>query len=343
MPFWRQENIGAQILVLAKEKDLACSTTVAKMSSLDEARCENGTVKDPGVGRSSSSVFQRNFDSVLSFGGSCITVNEQSRPRNVYLRKIMDPAVSRRRIAIKCCSVSVPFQLTQTRLLQSLLIFLIGRISVVAAWMPIRQVGLSRGYSSSARETVPIFLTPPTTFRRIQPISLKSSSGGSQSKSGGRLIRTFEEFQQLVLASPDMDHRPSLVFFTAPWCGPCRLTIPVVKDMIKKYGVGTEVNDSEAKMNFYEVCTDDLPEAAAESGVVSIPTIQMYGEGKLLDTIVGSVAKNVLNNAIEKVLEDIQLRQVRRQGSLSRRKAVVKPSQQQPDLSSSIPPPQLEP
>jgi thioredoxin 1 len=306
------------------------------MSSSDELRCENGTVKDPGICRSSTSFFQRNLDFVLCFGRSCITVNDQSRPLNVYMRKIVDPAVSRRRVATKSCSVVVPFQSIHTRLVQSLLIFLLGRISLVAAWMPIRH--LSRGYSSSTRETFPTFLT----FRRIQPISLKSSSGGSHSKSGGRLVRTFEEFQQLVLASPDMDHRPSLVFFTAPWCGPCRLTIPVVKDMIKKYGVGTEVNDSEAKMNFYEVCTDDLPEVAAESGVVSIPTIQMYGEGKLLDTIVGSVAKNVLNNAIEKVLEDIQLRQVRRQGSLSRRKAVVKPSQQQPDLSSSIPPPQLE-
>lgn len=53
-----------------------------------------------------------------------------------------------------------------------------------------------------------------------------------------------------------------------------------------------------------EVCTDDLPEVAAESHVVSIPTIQMYCKGELMDTIVGCVAKSVLSSVVDKVLED---------------------------------------
>ena len=53
-----------------------------------------------------------------------------------------------------------------------------------------------------------------------------------------------------------------------------------------------------------EVCTDDLPEVAAVAGVVSIPTIQMYFQGQLLDTIVGCVARNVLASSVAKVLED---------------------------------------
>ena len=58
-----------------------------------------------------------------------------------------------------------------------------------------------------------------------------------------------------------------------------------------------------------EVCTDDLAEIAEDAGVVSIPTIQFYFRGQCLDTIVGCVAKSVLANAVEKVLEDIsQLR-----------------------------------
>jgi len=54
-----------------------------------------------------------------------------------------------------------------------------------------------------------------------------------------------------------------------------------------------------------EVCTDDLPEVAETAGVDSIPTIQMYYRGKLLDTIVGCVAKNVLSSAVNKILEDL--------------------------------------
>ena len=78
-------------------------------------------------------------------------------------------------------------------------------------------------------------------------------------------------------------------------CGPCRLSTPVVKDVMNQYK-----ND----IDVVEVCTDDLPEIAAVAGVVSIPTIQLYFQGQILDTIVGCVARNVLASSVEKVLED---------------------------------------
>jgi thioredoxin-like negative regulator of GroEL len=62
------------------------------------------------------------------------------------------------------------------------------------------------------------------------------------------------------------------------------------------------------QIDVVEVCTDDLPEVASESGVVSIPTIQMYYKSELMDTIVGCVAKTVLSSAVEKVLEDVVIR-----------------------------------
>ena len=112
-------------------------------------------------------------------------------------------------------------------------------------------------------------------------------------KTGGAVLTTAEEFEATVLISED----PIMVFFTAPWCGPCRLSIPVVKEvMLTEY--------AEA-MRVVEVCTDDLPSVASDAGVVSIPTIQMYHNGVVLDTIVGCVAKSVLRTAVEKVLEDV--------------------------------------
>jgi len=59
-----------------------------------------------------------------------------------------------------------------------------------------------------------------------------------------------------------------------------------------------------SQLDTVEVNTDDNPEVAADSNVVSIPTIQMYCRGELVDTIVGCVAKNVLSSAVGKVLED---------------------------------------
>ena len=142
-------------------------------------------------------------------------------------------------------------------------------------------------------------------------------------KSGGKPILTTEQFQievlELEVGSDDEaadevsesndksdgsgknDSKgkkfPTLVFFSAPWCGPCRLSNPVVKEIIKTFPL----------LNVVEVCTDDLPEVAEESGVVSIPTIQLYHEGRLLDTIVGCVAKNVLASAVKKVIDDLEL------------------------------------
>jgi len=134
--------------------------------------------------------------------------------------------------------------------------------------------------------------------KRRQPTALPMVT-----KSGGRLIASIEQFDREVLKNeeisedPPLDpNLPVLVLFSAPWCGPCRLTNPVVKEIMKQY---------QNKIEVVEISTDDLPEVASDAGVLSIPTIQLYYEGKVLDTIVGCVAKNVLAKSVDKVLEDL--------------------------------------
>jgi thioredoxin 1 len=58
------------------------------------------------------------------------------------------------------------------------------------------------------------------------------------------------------------------------------------------------------QLDVVEVCTDDLPDIASNAGVVSIPTIQLYYQGEVMDTIIGCVARNVLSSSVSKVLED---------------------------------------
>lgn len=129
------------------------------------------------------------------------------------------------------------------------------------------------------------------------------------SKSGGRLIGSTEQFEKEVLSSgshksdrsegsseDDELILPVLVLFSAPWCGPCRLTCPVVKEVMKQY---------QNKIEVVEISTDDLPDVASNAGVLSIPTILIYHRGEVMDTIVGCVAKNVLARTIDKVLEDL--------------------------------------
>jgi thioredoxin 1 len=139
---------------------------------------------------------------------------------------------------------------------------------------------------------------------------LHSSTNTSIGKSGGRVIDSLLSFEKQVLLKNSDDSDGSdeetstddnnivMAFYTAPWCGPCRLSNPVVKEI-------NQLFKNTGQLDVVEICTDDLPEVPEMAGVVSIPTIQLYHKGQLQETIVGCVAKNVLEKAIRKLIDEI--------------------------------------
>lgn len=144
----------------------------------------------------------------------------------------------------------------------------------------------------------PFSLTQQMRCINQKPLSttpIHKSQLSMVAKSGGKPISSEEQFEDEVLANSP-PNKLTLVLFTAPWCGPCRLTNPVVKEIMKQY---------QTKLEVVEINTDDSPEVASNAGVTSIPTIQIYHGGKVKDTIVGCVSKNVLGKAVDKVLEDL--------------------------------------
>ena len=86
--------------------------------------------------------------------------------------------------------------------------------------------------------------------------------------------------------------KPALVDFWASWCGPCRMLSPVVDKVSEQYDGG----------DFYKVNVDEEPDLAMEYGIMSIPCLIMFKDGKIFDQSVGVVPEAALKAFVEKAL-----------------------------------------
>lgn len=86
-----------------------------------------------------------------------------------------------------------------------------------------------------------------------------------------------ENFSAEVLQSD----RPVLLDFWASWCGPCRMVGPLVE----------EIAGERADIKVGKVNVDEQPELAAQFGVMSIPTLVVIRDGKIVNQAVGARPK----------------------------------------------------
>lgn len=98
-----------------------------------------------------------------------------------------------------------------------------------------------------------------------------------------------ETFDQEVLKSD----RPVLVDFWAPWCAPCRMVGPIVEELATEFS---------GKVKIGKLNTDDHPKIAQRYRIMSIPTLILFQNGKVLDTVIGAQPKAQLKSFIESAL-----------------------------------------
>jgi thioredoxin 1 len=96
---------------------------------------------------------------------------------------------------------------------------------------------------------------------------------------------TEENFQQEVLEAQEV----VLVDFWAPWCGPCQRIAPVVEQLAA---------ENAGRLKVGKVNVDEQPALAAHYGINSIPTLMLFKNGDVVQTLIGLQPKARLQEAI---------------------------------------------
>lgn len=102
-------------------------------------------------------------------------------------------------------------------------------------------------------------------------------------------VATDDNFEDEVLKSD----KPVLIDFWASWCGPCKAIGPVVEELAEKFKDSVKI----MKLN-----VDENQKTAVNYGVRSIPTLILFKDGKVLDTLIGLVPKERLEDFVKKSL-----------------------------------------
>ncbi len=106
---------------------------------------------------------------------------------------------------------------------------------------------------------------------------------------GDLLQVTDDNFEEEIIKS-DI---PAMVDFWAEWCGPCKMVGPIVEELAEQY---------KGKVKIGKMNVDENRQTPAKFGIRAIPTLILFKDGNVAQTIVGAQPKSYIEDELKKLL-----------------------------------------
>lgn len=86
---------------------------------------------------------------------------------------------------------------------------------------------------------------------------------------------------------------PVIVDCWAPWCGPCRMVAPVLEQLASEY---------TGRVRFAKLNVDENPMIASRYSIQSIPTMLLFINGEIVNTLIGALPKGEIERSLKALL-----------------------------------------
>lgn len=103
------------------------------------------------------------------------------------------------------------------------------------------------------------------------------------------VIVSDKTFNDEIVSSPI----PVLLDCWAPWCGPCRTIGPIIDQLAKKFA---------GKVKFAKLNVDENPATSTKYNIMSIPTMLLFKDGKMVNSLVGALPKAEIENHLRSLI-----------------------------------------